>query len=37
MLDYAFLGMQTGDILAYDLDRESAAPFKIPNLWLEVS
>lgn len=37
MLDYAFLGMQTGEILAYDLDRESAAPFKIPMLWQEVS
>lgn len=36
MLDYAFLGMQTGDILAYDLDRESAAPFKIPLLWQEI-
>lgn len=36
MLDYALLGMQTGDILAYDLDRENLAPFKIPNLWQEV-
>ena len=36
MLDYALLGMQTGDILAYDLDRETLAPFKIPNLWQEV-
>lgn len=35
-LDYAFLGMQTGDILAYDLDRENLAPFKIPLLWQEV-
>ncbi|KAK5126380.1 hypothetical protein LTR85_010616 [Meristemomyces frigidus] len=35
-LDYALLGMQTGDILAYDLDRENLAPFKIPNLWQEV-
>lgn len=35
MLDYAFLGMQTGDILAYDMDREGAAPFRIPNLWTE--
>ena len=31
-LDYALLGMQTGEILAYDLDRQSAAPFKIPPL-----
>ncbi|KAK3055784.1 Lethal(2) giant larvae sro7 [Extremus antarcticus] len=36
MLDYAFLGMQTGDILAYDLDRENLAPFKIALLWREV-
>ena len=25
----------TGDIVAYDLDRQSMAPFKIPNLWRE--
>ena len=36
MLDYAFLGMQTGEILAYDLDRENLAPFKIPLLWQEI-
>lgn len=24
-----------GDVIAYDLDRESLTPFKIPNLWLE--
>ena len=36
MLDYAFLGMQTGEILAYDLDRENLAPFKIGMLWAEV-
>jgi WD40 repeat protein len=35
-VDYAFLGMQTGEILAYDLDRESLAPFKIPLLWQEI-
>ena len=35
MLDYALLGMQTGDILAYDMDREGVAPFRIPNLWTE--
>lgn len=35
MLDYALLGMQTGDILAYDMDREGIAPFRIPNLWIE--
>ena len=36
MLDYVFLGMQTGDILAYDLDREVLAPFKVPILWQEI-
>lgn len=35
MLDYALLGMQTGDILAYDMDREGVASFRIPNLWAE--
>lgn len=34
-LDYALLGTQNGEILAYDLDRESLAPFKIPNFWKE--
>ncbi|KAJ9658926.1 Lethal(2) giant larvae sro7 [Coniosporium apollinis] len=32
-LDYALLGMQNGDVLAYDLDRQAMAPFKIPNMW----
>ncbi|TKA72922.1 hypothetical protein B0A55_06855 [Friedmanniomyces simplex] len=36
MLDYALLGLQTGELLAYDLDRETLAPFRIPNLWLQV-
>ncbi|KAJ5095355.1 hypothetical protein NUU61_004711 [Penicillium alfredii] len=34
-LDYAFIGMSNGDVIAYDLDRQSLTPFKIPNLWLE--
>lgn len=34
-LDYALIGTQGGDVLAYDLDREHVAPFKIPNLWRE--
>lgn len=33
-LDYALLGMQSGDVIAYDLDREVLTPFKIPNLWV---
>lgn len=36
MLDYAFLGMQTGEVIAYDLDRENLAPFRIPMLWQEI-
>ncbi|KAI7364393.1 snare-dependent exocytosis protein-like protein [Hortaea werneckii] len=36
MLDYAMLGMQTGDVMAYDLDRENLAPFRIPNLWADI-
>lgn len=35
MLDWCFLGMQTGDIYAYDLDRERMSPFRLPNFWLE--
>ncbi|KAK3066896.1 Lethal(2) giant larvae sro7 [Teratosphaeriaceae sp. CCFEE 6253] len=35
MLDYALLGTQTGELFAYDLDREKLAPFRVPNLWLE--
>jgi syntaxin-binding protein 5 len=34
-LDYALLGTQHGEVLAYDLDREALAQFKIPNLWRE--
>ncbi|KAI9834221.1 MAG: hypothetical protein M1819_003059 [Sarea resinae] len=34
-LDWIFLGLQNGDIVSYDLDREVPAPFKIPNLWRE--
>ncbi|KAE9966062.1 hypothetical protein BLS_007235 [Venturia inaequalis] len=36
-LDYILLGMQTGDILAYDLDRENMAPFKLPSFWSEMN
>ncbi|KAH7055505.1 lethal giant larvae like, C-terminal-domain-containing protein [Macrophomina phaseolina] len=34
-VDYAMLGMQNGDVLAYDLDREYLAPFRIPYFWKE--
>ncbi|KAL4924310.1 putative SNARE-dependent exocytosis protein (Sro7) [Aspergillus undulatus] len=32
-LDYAFIGLQNGEVIAYDLDRENMTPFRIPNLW----
>lgn len=36
MLDWAFLGMVNGDILAYDLDRLSLSRnFRLPNFWSE--
>ncbi|KIX06893.1 uncharacterized protein Z518_04869 [Rhinocladiella mackenziei CBS 650.93] len=34
-LDYCLCGLQNGDIVAYDLDREGITPFRIPNLWRE--
>ncbi|KAJ9631272.1 Lethal(2) giant larvae sro7 [Knufia peltigerae] len=34
-LDYCLTGLQNGEIVAYDLDREGLTPFKIPNLWRE--
>ncbi|KIY02561.1 uncharacterized protein Z520_01026 [Fonsecaea multimorphosa CBS 102226] len=34
-LDYCFSGLQNGEIVAFDLDRENQTPFKIPNLWRE--
>ncbi|KAL7918194.1 lethal giant larvae like, C-terminal domain-containing protein [Trichoderma austrokoningii] len=34
MLDWAFIGMQNGDVLAYDLDRHGLArQFRLPNFW----
>lgn len=36
MLDWAFLGLQNGHVLAYDLDRRSLArEFRLPNFWQE--
>ncbi|KAL8962479.1 MAG: hypothetical protein Q9193_001122 [Seirophora villosa] len=32
-LDFALIGLQNGEIVAYDLDRQSPAPWRIPNLW----
>ncbi|TPX19779.1 hypothetical protein DIZ76_017571 [Coccidioides immitis] len=34
-LDYAFIGLQNGEVVAYDLDRWAPAPFKLPNFWKE--
>lgn len=36
-LDWVFLGLQNGDVVVYDLDREILSPFRIPNLWRERS
>ncbi|KAI0165095.1 lethal giant larvae like, C-terminal-domain-containing protein [Hypoxylon sp. FL1284] len=35
MLDWCFIGMQSGEIVAYDLDRERMSPFRLPNFWTE--
>lgn len=35
MLDWLFLGMQNGEVIAYDLDREKIAPLRLPNFWKE--
>jgi syntaxin-binding protein 5 len=35
MLDWALIGLQSGDIIAYDLDREKLAPLRLPNFWRE--
>lgn len=32
-LDWVFLGLQNGEVVAYDIDREVLAPFRIPNYW----
>ena len=34
-LDYVMLGMANGEIMAYDLDREALAPFRLPCFWSE--
>ncbi|KAF2660712.1 hypothetical protein K491DRAFT_588766 [Lophiostoma macrostomum CBS 122681] len=34
-LDYALLGTYSGEVLAFDLDREQLTQFRIPNLWRE--
>lgn len=34
-LDWAFIGLSSGEIVAYDLDREKVAPLRLPNFWRE--
>ncbi|KAI9685453.1 MAG: hypothetical protein M1822_004584 [Bathelium mastoideum] len=34
-LDYALIGTASGDVIAYDMDREAMAPFKLPHFWRE--
>lgn len=33
MLDWALLGLTTGEVVAYDLDRERPSPFRVTNFW----
>ena len=33
MLDWVFIGLQNGEVIAYDLDREKVAPLRLPNFW----
>ncbi|KAA8566723.1 hypothetical protein EYC84_009254 [Monilinia fructicola] len=35
MLDWCLIGLQNGDIICYDLDREKLAPLRLPNFWRE--
>ncbi|KAI0520873.1 lethal giant larvae like, C-terminal-domain-containing protein [Xylaria bambusicola] len=35
MLDWCFIGLQTGEIYAYDLDRERLSQFRLPNFWTD--
>ncbi|RMZ74972.1 hypothetical protein DV737_g5555, partial [Chaetothyriales sp. CBS 132003] len=35
-IDYVLMGMQNGEVMAYDLDREGMTPFRIPNLCKEM-
>jgi syntaxin-binding protein 5 len=32
-IDYVLLGLFSGEIMAYDMDRGRLAPFKLPNFW----
>ena len=34
-LDFVMIGLQNGEMISYDLDRQKLAPLRIPNLWRE--
>ncbi|KAL9094827.1 MAG: hypothetical protein Q9165_002776 [Trypethelium subeluteriae] len=34
-LDYALIGTASGEVIAYDMDREAMAPFRLPHFWKE--
>ncbi|KAF3926346.1 hypothetical protein AA313_de0202101 [Arthrobotrys entomopaga] len=31
--DFIFIGLQNGEVVAFDLDRDRVAPFSVPNIW----
>ncbi|KAK6838004.1 hypothetical protein PG987_006285 [Apiospora arundinis] len=35
MLDWCLLATQSGEVFAYDLDRERLSPLRLPNYWAE--
>ncbi len=35
MLDWALIGLQSGEVIAFDIDREKLAPLRLPNFWRE--
>lgn len=37
MLDWVFMGLQQGDVIVYDLDRERQGPLRLPNFWRDRS
>ncbi|KAI5286700.1 hypothetical protein KEM54_006580 [Ascosphaera aggregata] len=36
-LDFALIGLQSGEVVTYDMDRHMLAPLRIPNVWRERS
>lgn len=37
MLDWIFVGMQNGEVVAFDLASEKISPLRLPNYWKERS